>query len=324
MKKTILLVLITASTFCANAQTVGKISFEEGGFTGKKFNHTEKKVFIQSFNLHFQNVMVAYAQAKGGANYGSAEAGLALGLDGVDTERFQQMTDAYYSAFVKKLKDQGFTIVSPEEVLKFDAFAGSELIPGGTPKQDVLATGYLSVSPSDWTFVDRKIGMFDLGGLDDSKDLGGMIVARVNIVVPFAESQNIEGGLVGGVAKITAKADLRVSDLESIPSKSDFKKPQTLSTEISFAYKESLKWQALYQGKLKKSIDIEGVLDESVKYKASSVATSGSGFSARYSEAYAENSELIPCDATQYQKGVDDAITQYMELCLEGFLGNYK
>lgn len=306
------------------SQTIGKIPFEEGGYTGKKFNHGEKKIFIQYFNIHFQNVLVEYAKAKGGGSYGSAEAGLALGLDGVTEEQYQKMTDAYYELYLKRLEERGFTIVSAEEIIKNEHFAGSELIKGGTPQQDLLATGYVTTSPTNWIYVDKKASIWNIGGLNESNDLGGIIVARVSIVVPFAESKDIEGGLVGGVAKITAKCDLRLSPLESIPVKSDWKKPKVLTSEISFGYKESLKWQALYQGKLKKALDIGGVLDEDKKYKATSVATSGTGFTARYSEAYAENVDLVPCDADKYQKGVDEAILMYLNASLDGFLSNFK
>ena len=113
---------------------------------------------------------------------------------------------------------------------------------------------------------------------------------------------------------------MRISPSESIPAKGDFKKPKILATTTSFTYKESLKWQALHQGKLKKAFEIEGVLDEDKKYKATSVSTSGSGFTSKYSEAYAENAVLVECDASKYEKGVDQAINKYLNTFVDEFV----
>jgi len=320
MKKIALSLLIFSATFFCFGQQVGKVETKNDGFTQKKFSHTEKKIFIQHFIVNYQTVMVSYAKAKGGNSYGSAVAGLALGLDGVTNEQLQKMTDKYYNDFVAKLESGGFSILTVEEVQQNEHFSSWERVEGGTPKQNA-STGYLTTLPSGFTQLDGGAGAFNLAGQPESNKLGGVIVARVYLTVPFAESQSIDGGLVGGVAKITAKADLRVSPRESVPQKGDFKKPINLTSGISFAYKESLKWQALYLGKLKKPIEIEGVLDEDKKYKASSVATSGSGFTAKYSEAYSDNAVLIECDPNKYEKGVNQAVGAYLNNSLDAFLG---
>lgn len=318
------LLLMMCFSVSGFAQQVGKLDYKTDGFTQKKFNHPEKKIFIQHFIVNYQTVMVSYAKARGGRSYGAAEAGLALGLDGVTPAQLQKMTDRYYEEYVSKLTSAGFTILTVEEVQQHQHFAGWERIEGGTPVQDANATGYLTTLPSDFIQLDGGAGLFNLAGQPESKELGGVIVARVYLTIPFAESQSIEGGLVGGVAKITAKADLRVSPSESIPQKGDFKKPVLLTTNITFAYKESLKWQALFQGKLKKPIEIESVLDEDKKYKATSVATTGSGFTSRYSTSYAENVELVACDPAKYEAGVNEAVSAYLNASLEGFLGFLK
>jgi len=324
MKKLTLLLIAFTITVSGMSQNLGKFSYKDEGFTQKKFNHGEKKIFIQHFNVHYQTVMISYAKAKGGSNYGSAEAGLALGLDNVNAEQLQAMTDQYYADFTKKLTDQGFTILTVDEVQENEHFAAWDRLEGGTPAQDAAAPGYLSTSPNGFTALDGGAGLFNLGGHPESKQLGGVTVVRVSLVIPFAESQSINGGLVGGVAKITARADLRISPSESIPAKGDFSKPKQLLTNVSFGYKESLKWQALSMAKLSKPLEIEGVLDEDKKYKSTSVSTTGSGFSARYSEAYAANAILIPCDAAEYQKGVDAAVAMYLNAALDDFLGVWK
>lgn len=320
MKRLLISVIVLSLTNICFGQQVGKLDYKTEGFTQKKFNHTEKKIFIQHFIVNYQTVMVTYAKARGGNSYGGAEAGLALGLDGVTSEQLQRMTDQYYNDYVAKLEANGFTILSADEVQKNEHFADWEQLKGGTPSQDGFATGYLTTVPSDFIQLDGGAGVFNLAGQPESNELGGVIVARVYLTIPFAESQSIEGGLVGGVAKITAKADLRVSPIESIPQQGDFKKPIRLTTGMTFAYKESLKWQALFIGKLKNPLEIEDVLDEDKKYKVTSVATSGSDFTTRYSIAYADNVELVVCDPDKYEKGVNQAVSNYLNTSLDEFL----
>ncbi len=323
-KKIMLFICFTFTLGFIYGQELGKMTFSDEGFTEKKFNHTEKKVFIQFFTVNYQTVMVSYAKAKGGMSYGSAEAGLALGLDGITNEQLQKMTDSYYEQYISQLTAAGFTIIEADEVMQNEHFVDRETSQGGIPVQDAIAPGYLTTTPSKFTQISGGGGLFNLGGLPESKKLDGVIVARVSINIPFAESQSINGGLVGGVAKVTAKADLRISPSESIPVKGDFKKPKHLLTQVSFGYKESLKWQALSLGKLKKPLEVEAVLDEDKKYKSTSVSTSGTGFSAKYSEAYAENAVLIDCDPKKYEKGINEAVMLYLNTSLESFLSNFK
>ena len=324
--KNIKLILVGAlAIICTSAfaQQVGKIDMKADNMAAKKFNNTEKKIFIQYFMVNYQTVMVSYAKAKGGSSYGSASASLALGLDGITNEQLQAMTDKYYKEYVSKLKAAGFTIVSAEEVQKYEDFSGWEIVKGGNPSQDPK-TGYLTTSPSNVSFLNGALHGTNLRGERESNKLGGIIVARVSLLVPFAESQDINGGLVGGVAKITAKADLRISPWESIPQRGDFKKPISMNTAVSFVYKKSLKFQAAYSTKLKKAVEIEGVLDENKKYKSTSVATSGSSFSARYSNAYSDNAIMIDCDASKYEKGVNEAIAGYLFPTVDEFLSYIK
>lgn len=313
----LLLLLIIATT---QAQTLGKLSIKKAGYNQKKFNHTGKKIYVKYFNINYQTVMIGYAKAKKGTNFGSATAGLALGLDGIDQEQFQKMTDQYYNEFVSQLKQKGFTIVTAEEVSKNENYSDLEINTGGTPTMDVIADGYLTTTPTGKTFLNHKYNLFsNIGNLPDSKKLGGIIVAGVNLVIPFTETREINGGPVGGVAKITAKCDLRISPSETLPVKGNFKKPKIVTTSVTFGYKESLKWQAFSHAKLTKAIEIEGVLDENKKYKSTSVSTTGSGLTSRYSKAYSKNAISVPCDPTKYEKGVGMAIQKYLDTAVSNF-----
>ncbi|MFK8037133.1 MAG: hypothetical protein AB8B74_02500 [Crocinitomicaceae bacterium] len=322
--KTIATLLISFCILSISAQNLGKFSFKDEGFTQKKFNHTEKKIYIKSFSINYQTVMIEYAKARGGTNYGSATAGLALGLDNIDPEKLQQITDKYYKEFVEKLKAEGFTIVTAEKVSQNENYNNLQLYKGGNPSMDVIADGYLTTVPTGVSFLQHKNNPLNLGGMPDSKNLNGVIVCGVNLVIPFAQTREINGGPVGGVAKITAKCDLRISPSETLPAKGDFRKPKILLTDVTFGYKESLKWQALSRTKLSKPLEVENVLDEEKKYKATSVSTTGSSFSARYSKAYAKNAILVPCDSVKYRNGVSLAIDKYLSTASENFLGSFK
>ena len=310
----------------AQAQSVGKLDVKVDGYTHNKFSHAPKKIFIQHFNVNYQMVMVSYAQARGGTTYGSAESTLALGLDGLEADRLQAITDKYYAEFTSKLESAGYSIMTPSEVKQSPYFADAEEIPGGSPKIDAIARGYVTSTPTNFVTLDVKNSIFNLGGEKESKELGGIIVARVSITIPFAESQETNGGLVGGVAKIVAKADLRISPNEAVPTKSDFKKPTMIGSDITFMYKESLKWQAFYQYELKKAIEIEDVMDEDKKYKAVSVGESAYRHPNELWIAgnYSANAIPIEVDAEKYYKGVDEAIGLYLISAVDGFIEKSK
>lgn len=321
---TTLLIFLSLISLSISGQELGKISIKQEGYTEKKFNHPPKKIYLEQFTVNYQKVMVTWASAKKGFSHGSASAGLALGLEGISDSQLQTMTDRLYQQFMTKMQEAGFEFYTPEEIAANDHFKKRDPIEGGKPIMDMAANGYLSTIPTGFTFFAGGNSAFNLAGNPESNALGGAIVARVNITVPFAESQSIEGGLVGGVAKITAKCDLRLSPLETIPKSGDFSKPDYLATEITFAFKESLKWQALHKGKLKEPLEIEGVLDEKTKYKSTSVSVSGNSLSAIYSKAYAENAVLIPVDAKVYEDGVQKAMSVYLEQTIESFLGHFE
>lgn len=324
MRKVIIVIALAVIGMTVKAQTLGKFSFKDEGFTQKKFNHADKRIFIQQFNVNYQTIMVAYAKAKKGSNYGSATAGLALGLDGITNAQLQAMTDAYYKEFVNKLEAGGYTLISADEVLAHPEMEGRNKIIGGQPLENNPETGYVATVPNGFQGVDGGSGGFNLEGMHDSKKLDGMLIARVNISVPFTETRKINGGPVGGVAKIVAKCDLRVTPNESVVRQGDFAKPINMVSGVSFSFKRSLKYQALYLGKLKDEFEIEGVLDEDIKYKATSVATTGTGFTSKYSEGYAENAILVPCDPAKYEKGVNEAISTYLNTSVNGFLSYIK
>ena len=188
----LMLMIVLVGFISTNAQEVGKIDFKVDGFTQKKFNNAEKKVYIQQFFVKYQVMMSSSEIARGGREIGGgvrgdAKASMSLGVKGIDQQDLQQMTDEFYADFTAKLEAAGFTIVSAEEVQKNENFAGEELMQGGTPQADKIP-GYLLTTPKDYTYLSGGTSVFNQAGMPQSNKLGGMIVARVNITVPFVEN----------------------------------------------------------------------------------------------------------------------------------------
>jgi hypothetical protein len=330
------LAIICTSTY---AQQVGKIDMKPEVMAGKKFNNTEKKIFIQHFYVNYQMMMSQSEIAKGGRQIGggyrgSATASLSMAVKGVDLDQLQAMTDKFYQDYKTQLEDAGFKIMTADEVKSNEFFAKHDVYPGGTAAAGTVP-GYVSTSPNGISFLQSKGGVFNPLGMPDSKNLGGVIVSRVYITVPFVESAESQASKaltksVGGVAKIVLKPNLRVSPHESVAVGGDFKKPKSLDTRVSFAYKKSLKYQATFQAKLKKPIDIDGVFEEK-KYKASQSGsvdhwgTSNGMFQMfNVDDKEMKNTQAVACEGDKYINGVREAVSTYLTSSVDTFLNNIK
>lgn len=339
LTKHLVMIILLFWAIASDAQDVGRVDLKVEGFTQKKFKNAEKKIYIQHFFVKYQVMMSASEIARGGREAGGgvrsdAKASMSLGIKGIDSDNLQKMTDQFYKDFVSQLKAEGFSILTAEEVQKNENFADKQLVKGGNPSADEIP-GYLFTTPTNYSFLVGGAGAFNLAGMPQSNKLGGAIVARVNITVPFVENAESQGSKAlsktfGGVAKIVLKPNLRISPHESVPVAGDFKKPKNTYTEVTFAYKKSLKWQALYLGKLKKAIEIDGVFEEK-KYKA---VESGSqdlwGTQVGMFQVFsADNTELsrmqsVPCETEEYVNGVSNAISDYLNKSVAGFIAFLK
>lgn len=331
----ILSVVVFLMCFTFQAQELSQLNFKNEGYTQKKFNKTEKKIYIQHFFVNYQVMMSASEIARGGREIGGgyrgdAKASLSLGIKGVELEDYQKMTNEFYKDFIKDLTDKGFTILSAEEVQKNPEFVKQTLVEGGVPSSSEIP-GYLSTSPEGYSYLTGGNGAFNLAGMPQSKKLGGVIVARVYITVPFLENGESQGSRAltktfGGVAKVVLKPNLRLSPLETVPVAGDFKKPKTSGTAVTFAYKKNLKYQALYEGKLKKPTLIKGVF-EGKKYKAVTAASqdlwgadAGAFKVFNVQDRELERMQAVPCDKEKYVNGVSKAVKEYLDASTAGFL----
>ena len=166
-----------------------------------------------------------------------------------------------------------------------------------------------------------------------SPQMDGVIIAKVNLAVPFIEgaeggaSKALRGAL-GGVAKVVVKPNLRLATSEAV----QIGKMSSASvySKSNFFYKASLKDQAAMNLELKKDVEIDGVFEEK-KYKASKVAnTDNWGSSAghfrvfHFTDEEIERTQPVECDGTTYMSGVRQATTAFIEAALNKFISVAK
>lgn len=312
------------------AQTVKKSKLKFGGYGQKKFNKAEKKIFIEQFSINYQYI---YAKSKvkrggrqiGGNSYiGDAKAALFLGLGNIDPQKLQELTDKAYSDFVGKLKSKGYEILTGEDFKNNPYYSKSTTYTGGSPSEQFK--GFITTHPSNVTFVGKSYSMFNTT-LKTSKKLDGVIVARVNILVPFAENGESQGSralgkMFGGIAKIVAKPNLRLAKSTSIQSKSKlgFDKHQLIMSTFDFGFKKNLKYQAWFTSSVgKKGIEIQDVLPNK-KYKAVKTAKAdmngqhvGNGYKV-FNVPTQEISVIqnIKFDSNKYFNGVLEAVNYFI------------
>ena len=347
MKKLIplfVLILFITNSF---SQQVSKVETKNlASFGMKKFKLAPKKIFIQDFFVNYQILFDQIEIAKGGreiggGHRGNAKAQLVLGVQGVNETDLQEITDKLYAEYISKLKAKGFQIVSAAEAAKNPRFEGWQLLKGGVPSKAQFP-GYVSTAPTGSQFLAKKVSkkgkvkkknIFD-NGMGTSKDLGGIIVARVNLVIPFVKDAESQGSRAltktfGGVAKIVAKTELSIIESTSVETKGAFgKKVILLNTSSLYAYKEGLKKQATLTVIPRKKILINGVF-ESKKYKAVKSASQdlwGTSYGAirvfNVTDQVKKKMQAIPCNSDKYKTGVLEASSKYLNKSLNEFLKN--
>ncbi|OSY86910.1 hypothetical protein WH52_14090 [Tenacibaculum holothuriorum] len=313
-----------------NAQTVKKAKLKYGGYGQKKFKEAEKKIFIEQFSINYQYI---YAKSKvkkggrqlGGESYiGDAKAALFLGLGDIEPSKLQELTDKAYEGFITQLKNKGYEILTGKDFKDHEYYKKSETYIGGTPSQQYK--GFITTNPTNITFIGKNYGMFNTT-LKTSKSLGGVIVARVNILVPFAEDGESQGSrafgkLIGGIAKVVAKPNLRLAKSASIQSKSKlgFNKSTLIMSSFDFGFKKNLKYQAWFTSTLpKKGIPVAGVLPNK-KYKAVKTGKVdmqgdhiGNGYKVfNVPTREAKVIQTIKFDSTKYFNGVLEGVNYYL------------
>lgn len=321
-----------------DAQTIKKTKLKHAGYGQKKFNDAGKKIYIEQFAINYQYI---YAKTKkkrggrqlGGGYLGNAKAALFLGLGNVNPLELQKITNNAYQQFITKLKGKGYTILTGEDYKNHSYYSKSEILKGGKPSE--YYQGFISTTPTDVTFINKKRNVFNTT-LSTSKSLDGVIVTRVNIMIPFAENGESQGSraigkLLGGIAKVVAKPNLRIGTTKiQTKSKLGFDKINVIGSYVDFGYKRGLKYQASYKVDLKKEIEIQGVLPKK-KYKAVKVANQdlngtqiGNYKVFNVPSAELEKMQTIKFDSNKYYKGITEGIEYYLGNVTNKFLSYIK
>ncbi|RZN82568.1 MAG: hypothetical protein EVB11_08175 [Winogradskyella sp.] len=317
-----------------NAQEVEKSKLKFGGYGQKKFNDAEKKIYIEQFSISYQYIYAKSKKTKGGRQMGGgylgdAKAALFLGLDGIEPEELQKLTDEAYLNFISNLKAKGYTILTGKDYKEHEYYQKAEVYEGGEQKQ--YYKGFISTAPTGVTFLNKGYGIFNTT-LKTSKQLDGITVARVNIMVPFAEDGQSQGSKAlaktfGGVAKVVAKPNLRIgSSTIQAKSKLGFEKYNTITTNFDIGYKKGLKYQAWYTVNPKKGIIIDGVLPKK-KYKAVKSASQdldgtqiGNYRVFNIPEEELKKMQMISFDKSKYTIGVKEALDYFVGTSVDKFL----
>lgn len=335
---------ILTSAFIAHAQNVGPIEITTaGGYGEKNLKKAPRKVYIAEFRVMYQLLYHQTDEDKGGRTLGgglrgNAKASVTIGLKGVDVPDLQEITNKLYADYTSKLKEQGFELVTADEAAKTETLAGWELKAGGEANEAQFK-GFLMTTPSGYNYLVKRTtesGKEKKGFLDNStkisRDLGGAIVAKVNLVVPMVEDAESTGSKMlkdaaGGIAKVVLRPALRIENqaIASGNATSDF-----TTTSGKYFYMKSMGEQGICLTALKKPVEISGVLPDK-KYKATATANTDIwGTSAGYFTIFSVTNEMIAnmqaieCDRNQYVNGVSEAAGKFLNDSLSEFFNNSK
>lgn len=322
----------------SEAQTIKKSKLKYNGYGQKKFNNAGKKIYIEQFDINYQYIYAKIKKKRGGRQLGggylgNAKAALFLGLGNINPTELQKLTDNAYQQFVHKLKEKGYIILSGKEYQNHSYYKKDKLYKGGEPNE--YYQGFISTSPTDINFINKKRSVFNTP-LTTSKKLDGIIVARVNIMIPFAENGESQGSralgkMFGGIAKVVAKPNLRIGTTTiQTKSKLGFDKYTTVNSYIDIGYKKGLKHQASYRVDVKKEIEIQGVLPKK-KFKAVKAANQdlngvqiGNYRVFNVPSAELKKMQTIQFDTNAYYKGIKDGIDYYLGNSTNKFLSYIK
>lgn len=344
MKKIILLSLMAMFYFPVFSQTIGEIELKDNGFSQKKFGNAPKKIFISQFRINYQITFdytdVAHGGSQiGGGVRGDARARLALGITGISENDLKQITNDLYSWYLNRLKEEGYEILTADDAANTETLAGFERKTGGGLSA-AQYPGFLMSIPEGFDYFvksttakGKEKSTFTDNSSKLSADLGGAVVAKVNIVIPFVSDGESGGSrmlsdLSGAVAKVVMQTDLRLSN--EIIMSGNFSSDVT-STQVQYAYaSRRIAPDAVAQLYLKKPVAIDGVFEKK-KYKAVETANfdyqgTNMGLYTKFSadDTYFENMQSIPCEGNVYKNGITDAGVKFLDATLTELFSNMK
>lgn len=332
MKTIFLITLLLVAGTLAKSQEFTKKNVLINDFKPKGLSEAPKKVFIKSFKIYYQMIAEAQTTAQGGrqigGNYvGSATARMAVGVEGIDPDQLQQLTNEMYNYYISELKSKGFEVYTADNLGNTEFFDDWTKIDGPTINEEQIQ-GSLMVIPEGFSYYIKRItkkgkektGAFMSGVTGDdgsfttsaygpnpklSKDLEDMFVVEVAFNIPsiWLASNNKLGS-----AKIKGGPDLKLGQAKISFISGKGSKP-------GVAYPETCLETILTEG-----IPIGGVFKEE-KFKT--VANRSYTYVPSYASYFSVNdrsmevTNTIACDADEYQSEVKKPIKGFIDMTFE-------
>lgn len=324
-----ILILITTLSY---GQEFNKKNVLINDFKTKSLAGAPKKVFIKSFKIYYQMIAEAQTTSQGGrqlgGNYvGSATARMAVGVEGINPEQLQSMTNEIYDYYISELERQGFEVYTANNVGETEYFQDWTKIDGPTINEEQIQ-GSLMVIPEGYSYFVKKVtkkgkektGAFMSGVTGDdgsftssaygpnpklSKDLDDMFVVEVSFNVPsiWLSSNNKLGS-----AKIKGGPDLKLSQAKISYISGKGNKPGVAYPETSV------------ETFLKEAIPVSGVFkDEKFKSVVNRSHTYVPSYASYFSvnDRSMEVTNTIECDPEVYQSEVKKPIKGFIDMSFE-------
>lgn len=347
-----LLFAFIAST--VQAQSLGEYKPGLSKYGIKEFRKAPKKIYISNFNIHFEvyKDAVDYKAAGGfrGTKRGEATARAAVGILKLETSDIQAQTDRLYNEFIADLKAGGYEIISSDQAATIDVYEGWERADGPYVEESGMP-GVLTAVPSDYSFFykredkkgKKKKGF--LGGVGKpaalSKQLGGAVIAEVDLYVMFTEDK--QSLFKGNAAKVKILTNLRVVGNYAITSekKGGFIKMKGATTVDYvnsgvnfFQGKTGLGSKGAYQVSLKKPLEIQGVIPQEkivafqkggLTFLTSFNTNSYNGLSFYTQEnRFSDTAKWLEVDSKKYAEGLYNACSKILKNSATDFVAASK
>ena len=333
------------------AQSLGDFKPKETSHGLGKLKRSDgaKRIYIAGFDVNFQvyNEKQDYRQGGsmlGGGMRGDALAEVSVGLEGLDEQTIQQITDQLYQDYISRLKAKGMTIIAADEAAGIKAHEDFVRMKGGKISMAEVP-GVMTCTPTGYEYFIKKLGKDGKekkGGFLGtqaylypklSNELGDAVIGSVDLTVLFISQQV---GFKGNGAKVKVKTSLRLIGVEAVTMTSDAKfkmKGQntitTVVSDVSFYHgKAGAGATTFYTGTMTKPFMINNVIEDQ---KIASFARGGTdaGTSTIYGTFYSvrngknANAKIFSVDPAKYKEGVYGAAEKFLAYHVDKFLNSF-
>ncbi|MEP2669047.1 MAG: hypothetical protein ABJH04_08630 [Cyclobacteriaceae bacterium] len=328
------MVFALLSSLNIQAQLITDKVVDVGQVQAKNFDEAPKKVFIKNFKVYYQMIAEAEKTIHGGRQFGGgsykgdATARLAVGVEGVEPEQLQELTNQIYNEYVNKLKGLGMEVYNSKDYPNMEFFAEDELLDGPRINQEQIE-GSLMVVPDGFSYYVKRVtkkgkekGSFisNLGGAATSEfsssvyhkglpkvsqELDDMIVVDAAINVP---SIYLDPKSALGTVKIKGGAYLRLENARVTYVAGKSNKPGAAAPD---KYIELL---------LKEPVLIDGVFGkQDFKSQATKKTTTVPSYAPFFTveDSTVELSNTIVCKSEDYIREVGKAVNEFLDFSID-------